>query len=255
MTLKIGVKGVKRKILAAVCGSAPTKFVDGKDAAAWFYTPDLSGVPKLFDYKAGGLAHSMAETTLDCIFAGGELVMVGEAFGPHEGQGNDSRDRHFILRFDPLTEKELWLVASIGLGAQSGATAVAVDDQGQILTAGYRCADDCDPIGMLQVHDADGLVWHADIGVWPSKGYVARDLVWSPAGYAVLASGGSPGSEKAFIVRAYAPGEQVLPLWTYTRADADVFHLAQTIVIGTFGQVWAGGFGASGYPAVAQIAG
>ncbi|MCB9565635.1 MAG: hypothetical protein H6710_00135 [Myxococcales bacterium] len=259
--LRIGNPGEEAVALAldgekvAVCGSVPTEFIDGKDAAVWIYTPDLPGPPKIFDYQVGMYGHWSGETVRDCIFAGDELVLVGDALGKHEGQLEKARNRHFILRYNQLTQEERWLVASIGLGAQSGATAVAVDDQGQVLTAGYRCADDCDPMGMLQIHDADGLVWHADIGAWPNKGYAARDLVWSPAGYAVLASGGSQGSEDAFMVRAYAPGEQVAPLWTYTRADADLVHLAQTLVIGTFGEIWAAGFGASGYPAVAQIAG
>ncbi|MCB9706931.1 MAG: hypothetical protein H6711_34115 [Myxococcales bacterium] len=239
----------------AVCGSAPTGNFDEKDAAAWIYAPDLTEPPKRFDYRPGGLSHVFAETTRDCVFAGDELVMVGEVFGQHDLKKSETRDRHFILRVGVQAGDDAWLVASSSLGVQSGATAVAIDDEGRVLTAGYRCDDDCDPMGMLQVHDTEALVWHADIGAWPTKGHVARELAWSPAGYAVLASGGPSGSEAAFMVRAYAPIKQVAPLWTYTRDDANLVHLAQTLVIGPFGEIWAGGFGESGYPAIAQIAG
>ena len=240
----------------AVCGSVPTVGVDGKDAAAWLHSPGRLPDSWSLDYASGGLEkHQFGETVRDCTFAGDELVMVGEVFGPHEGDKQDPRDRHFIARFDLSTKKEEWLVASSGLGLQSAATAVAVDDQGRVLTAGYRCSDACEPMGMLEVHDRDELLWHADIGAWPSKGSAARELLWSPAGYALLASGGPWGSEAAFMIRAYAPLKEVAPLWTYVREDVDAVHLALTIALGPYGEIWAGGSGESGHPAIAQIGG
>ncbi|MCB9705152.1 MAG: hypothetical protein H6711_24960 [Myxococcales bacterium] len=259
--LRLGSQGEEAAALAlhddgvAVCGSAPTVGIDGKDAAAWLYRPGQNPMSWSFDYQGANEEHMFRETVRDCAFAGDELVMVGEVFGYHQDDKNVPWDRHFIYRFNPLTKGEKWLVASPSLGMQSGATAVAVDDVGRVLSAGYRCNEPCEPTGMLEVHDIEGLTWHADIGTWPTKGYAARELLWSPAGYALLASGGPLGSEAAFVVRAYAPLKQTTPLWSYVREDANAVHMALTLAIGSFGEIWAGGFGATGYPAVAQIAG
>jgi hypothetical protein len=76
----------------------------------------------------------------------------------------------------------------------------------------------------------------------------------SPAGYVVIASGGLKESDSAFTIQAFAPGESE-PLWVYSREDADLLHLALSLAIGPFGEVYAGGFGANGYPAVAYIFG
>lgn len=41
----------------------------------------------------------------------------------------------------------------------------------------------------------------------------------------------------------------------YVRADGGVLHLALALAIGKYGEVYAGGFGENGYPAVAYIGG
>ncbi|MBK8261264.1 MAG: hypothetical protein IPK80_07960 [Nannocystis sp.] len=45
------------------------------------------------------------------------------------------------------------------------------------------------------------------------------------------------------------------PLWTYSREDNKNFHMAIAVAIGAFGEVYAGGLGNNGYPAVAHIGG
>jgi hypothetical protein len=96
-------------------------------------------------------------------------------------------------------------------------------------------------------------VWQTSLGPFPTKSFAVQDLAWSPAGYAVVATGGGAGNEAAFTVRAFAkPGGA---LWTFTRKDLQVLHLALALAIGNYGEVYAGGLGANGYPAVAFIAG
>ncbi len=107
----------------------------------------------------------------------------------------------------------------------------------------------------LRVHDPKGGPgWYAPIGEMKSLAYGPHDLAWSPAGYAVVASGGAKGDESTFWVRAFAPGSGT-PLWTFSRKDNQLFHMAFAVAIGAFGEVYAGGLGANNYPAVAYIAG
>ena len=98
------------------------------------------------------------------------------------------------------------------------------------------------------------LDWYAAIGPLKSLAYGPHDLTWSPAGYAIVAVGGGKGDEATFSVRAYKPGGGV-PLWTFSRKDNQLFHMAFAVAVGPFGQVYAGGLGANSYPAVAYIAG
>ena len=76
---------------------------------------------------------------------------------------------------------------------------------------------------------------------WPSR---------SPAGYAVIATGGLKGKESAFTVRACSTAQEEA-LWTFTRKDLQVLHCALALALGKYG----GGDGANGYPAIAYIAG
>jgi len=78
--------------------------------------------------------------------------------------------------------------------------------------------------------------------------------VWSPAGYAMVATGGTQGNEPAFTVRAFTP-TKVAPVWTFTRKDDQALHLALALALGPYAEVYAGGLGANGYPAVAYIGG
>ena len=71
---------------------------------------------------------------------------------------------------------------------------------------------------------------------------------------AVVALGGLKGDEDSFSVRAHAPFK-VAPLWTFTRNDNQLFQMAFAVAVGAYGEVYAGGFGSNGYPAVAYING
>ncbi len=249
--------GVHASGMVAVCGSVPTQAQDGKDAVTWLFRPNLPGESRIFDYKPEGVVpHWFAETTRDCAFSGDKLVMVGEAFGKHSINDQEpARDRHFILNFDTNTKSENWTVDGGELWSQSGATTIVVDDQGRYFTGGYVCGDTCTPIAELRAYDPGGTVlWKSQIGEIPAKTWGPHDLVWSPAGYVIIALGGTKGDEIAFSVRAYSTA-QVDPLWTYSRKDNQFFHMAFALAVGPFGEVYAGGFGMNGYPAVAYVAG
>jgi hypothetical protein len=65
-----------------------------------------------------------------------------------------------------------------------------------------------------------------------------------------VATGGLKGNESAFTVRAFA-SSQVGPLWTFEHKDLQALQLALALAIGRDGEVYAGGLGANGSPAVA----
>jgi hypothetical protein len=250
--------GVHPSGLVAVCGAAPSGHPDAWDAAAWIYRPNQFGEARIFDYvpeEEEPKPHRFTEIARDCALAGDTLVMVGEANGRHEKFLQIKRDRHFTLEFDVITKAHKWKVGGIEGDAQTGGRALTIDDQGRYITAGFICGDDCAPKATLRVHDPKGGDdWFAPVGDLPSLSYGPHDIAWSPAGYAVVVMGGAKGDEGAFWVRAFKPGSAA-PLWTYSREDNKNFHMAIAVAIGAFGEVYAGGLGNSGYPAVAYIGG
>lgn len=236
----------------AVCGYAPSPWMDD-DARAWIFRPNLPGETLTFDYTPQQ-AHWFYERTRDCVYTDNSLALVGEMYGKH-GDDTKSRDRLFILTFDGESQDEAWTVAPAGVKTQSGAQAVDADEDGRLVIAGYTCDDLCQPEGDLRIYGTrDELAWQTSLGTFPTKQLGTRDLAWSPAGYAVVATGGMKGNETAFTVRAFAPS-QIEPVWTFARKDAQVLHLALALAIGSYGEVYAGGLGANGYPAVAYIGG
>ena len=127
-----------------------------------------------------------------------------------------------------------------------------MDDCGQ---KQRTCDDACQPEADLRIYDDQGdQGWPLSLGTFPTKQFAVQDLAWSPAGYAVVATGGLQGNETAFTVRAFAP-DSALPLWTFARKDSQVLHLTLALALGAYGEVYAGGLGANGYPAVAYIGG
>lgn len=261
--VKDGEKGESAVALAlhpsgavAVCGFAPTIAAD-VDAMVHVFAPnDAEGKPLKFDYRAPPdyLAHWFEERPRDCVYTGDTLALVGEAYGRHLLE-LVKRERLFVLRVDPGTGDASWMVAPPGVRVQSGAQAVDVDEQGRVVVAGYTCDDVCAPEGELRMYDADDtLIWQVSLGAFQSKTFAVKDVAWSPAGYAVVATGGLKGAEGAFTVQAFAQ-KQVPPLWAYTHKDIMALDLALALAIGRYGEVYAGGVGVNSYPAVAYIGG
>lgn len=258
-SIGLGTKGETAVALAAhpsgmvaACGYAPSPALDD-DAMTWIFRPGLPGETRVFDYRPPDKgAHTFLDHPRDCVFAGDILALVGETFGKH-GQEKTPRDRLFILRTDKDAPTAEWEVAPPGIKMQSGAQAVDVDALGRLVVGGYMCDDDCEPEGLLRIYDGQGNpTW--SLGMFPTKQWAVHDLAWSPAGYAVVATGGTQGSEAAFTVRAFKQWT-LEPVWTFARQDNGVLHSALALAIGAYGEIYAGGFGANGYPAVAYIGG
>jgi len=258
----LGAKGETAVALArhssgavAVCGHAPSPWMDD-DAMAWIFRPNLPGETLVLDYVPPNknTAHLFSERTRDCVYTGDALALVGEMHGPHNDD-NKLRDRLFILDLDGEIQVEAWTVAPAGAKTQSGAQAVAADEDGRLVVAGYTCDDVCQPESDLRIYDTRGdLAWQTSLGSFPTKQFGTRDLAWSPAGYAVVATGGMKGNETAFTVRAFAPSK-IEPVWTFMRKDSQVLHLAEALAVGHHGEIYAGGLGANSFPAVAYIGG
>lgn len=189
---------------------------------------------------------------LGLVGASDTLVLAGEAVGKFEE--DTKRERLMLARLDMVSKWVDWTVAPIGAKTtQSGAQALTIDDQGRFVVVGYVCGDDCEPEGEMRIYDPKGgLVWLASLGAFPTKELTGRDIAWNPAGFAVVATGGTKGKEAAFVVRAFAPFKYDA-LWTYTHQDNQALQFVNTLAIGRSGESYAGGFGANGYPAVAYI--
>jgi hypothetical protein len=89
----IGVVGdtalalASRPGLVAVCGAKPVATKDKRDALAVLLRPNQPPEERLFD-RVVKEPHRLAETARDCMFAGDNLdtlVLVGEAYGDHDG--------------------------------------------------------------------------------------------------------------------------------------------------------------------------
>jgi hypothetical protein len=242
--------------LVAVCGTVLTGESDEVDAMAHFFRPNIpGGEPWVGDYQSADKPqpHQFAERTQDCVFVGDTLSLVGAVVGKHDLE-LENRDRLFVARLDIKTKASTWTVDTPKVTTQSGAQNVDVDETGRLVVGGYTCNDDCQPEGDVRIYDARGdLVWQVSLGTFPTKEFAVQDLAWSPAGYAVVATGGMKGDEVAFTVRAYAPS-QVAALWTFTHKDPQVLQVALALALGRYAEVYAGGFGLNGYPAVALIA-
>lgn len=232
----------------AACGFGEASAVD-EDAVAWIFPPHLPGVARAFDYLPNNAEpHVFSERTRDCLFVGDTLVLVGEAHGKH-GNEDEPRDRLFIVRADVDAQSATWHVAPPIDKAQSGGQAAAVDDQGRLMIGAFVCDDTCQPEGELRIYDdADSLVYLAPLGNFSTTDFAVRDLAWSPAGYAVVVTGGLKGNDSAFTVRGFDP-MKIEPVWTFARKDGGLFHTALVVALGKLGEVFAGGIGETSFPA------
>lgn len=172
-------------------------------------------------------------------------MVVGDAFGPHFKDG-PKRSRRFALTFQVTgVEEPEWSVPDGGFATQSFADAVDVGDDGELVVVGSICDDVCD--------ERENWLWWGEsgttLGVVPGD-YFKPDVRMSPAGYAVVATAGEGSELWAFTVRAFHPDASLA--WSYKRKDPPQIHLARAVFVGPFGEVWVGGWGANGYPAVAS---
>ncbi|MBL9100881.1 MAG: hypothetical protein JNL82_07980 [Myxococcales bacterium] len=243
--------------LVAVCGAKPVATTDKLDALAVLLRPGQQPEERLFDY-VNPKKHWFAETARDCMFAdaGDTLVLVGEARGNHDG-GNFPvlRDRRMVIKHNVAVDDPEWYVGGPGPGVQSRLHAVDVDDQGRYHTVGYTCLDVCEPDGEVRVYSPDGeLESQVPMGPLGSAWFGPHDIAWSPAGYAVVAFAELQGQSTVFKVQAFAPNIYE-PLWTFTPIDKQGIQIAFAVAVGLFGEVYAGGIGATNHPAFVVIGG
>ncbi len=239
---------------AAVCGTTPTKKIDVSDAAAWIFNLNAPGSTHTFDYQPIKGDHTFRETPRDCVFSSSTLVLIGEIRGQHD-IGNPNApllDRLFILEYDAKTTH--WTVDGAPKDlTQSAGTSITIDDKGRYITGGYHCGLKCTPTAELRRFAPGGTQqWQLDLAPPLTA---PRRLAWSPAGYVVLVSSVTTGPWTAdYYIQAWKPG-QYPALWSYEKNVAPPIHIALTVAIGAFGQVYTGGIGSFNYPAVAFLHG
>ena len=263
---KIGIGAVGDTALAlaarpdvvAVCGSRAVATEDKLDALAVLLRPGQLAEARVFDYKTPGddTPHKFAETARDCAFAGDgdKLVLVGEAYGKHDGDPLPRRDRLTVIESDLAADDPAWTVAGLDQGVQTRAFALDLDDQGRYLLAGYTCFDACEPVGEVRVYEPGGkLVAYNSLGPLGSAWFGPHDIAWSPAGYAVVALGELQDQSFVFKVQAVVPGVP-LPKWTYFPSKQQGLALALAVAVGPYGEVYAGGIGDADHPSFARIA-
>jgi hypothetical protein len=253
-----GIAGATGRALArekdgervAVCGTYPTQAPDITDAAVWFFQQGKPGLNRQFDHvPADEKVHSMRETPFDCAFVGSDLVLAGEARGKHPGE-EVVRRRHFLLEYGSGWPDGHYSVAGPDKGIESGASALAIDGDGNSITAGYRCGDPCDEVPELRAFAPGGQqIGHTTL---PSNLLTPLDLAYSPADYVVLTTGTAP-DPSLFVVQAWRVGEKTA-VWPYEHKGAPSSEVGTAVTIGPFGQVYAGGISAAGYPAIVFIA-
>ena len=243
--------------LVAVCGAKPVASPDKRDALAVLLRPNQQAEELLFDYGVDQEFDKYAETVRDCMFAGTKLVLVGEVNGLHDGPDFlFKRDRRMVIEHDVSGDvSPKWTVGGPGPGVQSRILAVDVDDQGRYHTVGYTCLDACEPEGEVRVHLPGGeLESQVSMGPLGSDWFGPHDIAWSPAGYAVVALAEQQGQSTVFKVQAFAPNVYE-PLWTFTPSDKQGIQIAFAVAVGPFGEVYAGGIGATNHPAFAVCGG
>ncbi|MCY0992719.1 hypothetical protein OV203_36605 [Nannocystis sp. ILAH1] len=236
----------------AVCGNRPDG--DLVRAAVWLFTPGEPGKNLSYDYVPENEFPDpigFGETPNDCAFLAHHLLVTGEVKGQHD-QDSVTRSRHFLLDVDADGENPEWRIAPQDSGSQSGGRVLTLDPGGRAISAGYACGDQCEHLAELRMFTASSdQVWQRSLDPLLAD---PRALAWHPAGYVVFvaARDGQQGST-SFFAEAWFP-LQAAPVWSYAHQDALAIHTPTSLAIGPYGQIYAGGTTAGGYPAVAVIA-
>lgn len=243
-----------REDVVAVCGARKVATLDKYDALAVMLPDRGQAQTRVFDYVKNGV-HLFGETVRDCTFAGDRLVLVGEASGKHDNQG-ETRDRLLVIESDVAAAGETtWTVAGLAEGVQSRGTALDLDGAGRYVVTGYTCLDVCDPTGELRIYEPGGeLTSVTSLGQLGSPWFGPHAVAWSPAGYAVVALGELQDQQFVFKVQAFVPNVPA-PLWTFLPTDKQGLQLALAVAVGPYGEVYAGGIAADDHPVFVRIGG
>lgn len=244
---------------AAVCGKTPGLL--DTDAAAWMFSYKGGSSALAFDYTPVGAVdkHRLSEAARDCVFAGDTLALVGEVYGKHDPNNMVGAylNRLFLLEYDVPSQIAKWTVDGDpkDMTLESGSRAIALDPKGGYFVGGHSCPDKCGAMlpDLRRYAPGGGApTWSIELAPQLAP---ARALAWHPGGYLVFVSMKADAQwESAFFVQAWQP-PQYPALWSYDKKVAPTMHEATSIVIGPFGQVYTGGRGSDGFPAVAFIYG
>ncbi|MFZ6178390.1 hypothetical protein [Nannocystis pusilla] len=237
---------------AAVCGTKPDD--DLVRGTVWLFAPGQSGKVLSYDYLPENEFPDpigFSELPNDCAFVGEHLLVTGEVKGQHD-QDSVTRARHFLLDIDGAGQNPEWTLVPQDGSTQSGGRVLAIDAGGRAMTGGYHCDDQCEPNGELLLFSANGdLAWRRSLDPLLAA---PRALVWHPAGYVVFAAARDGAQDStSFFAQAWFP-LKAQSVWSYDHQDGLAIHTPTSLAIGPYGQIYAGGMTAGGYPAVALIA-
>lgn len=236
----------------AVCGNRPDG--DLVRAAVWLFAPGEPGKNLSYDYVPENEFPDpigFSETPNDCAFFAHHLLVTGEVKGRHD-QDNVARTRQFLLDVDAAGENPEWRIAPKDSGSQSGGRVLAIDAGGRAMTGGYACGDQCEHLAEVRMFTASGdQVWQRSLDPLLAD---PRAIAWHPAGYFVFVAARDGAQDStSFFAQAWFP-LQAQSVWSYDHQDALAIHTPTSLTIGPYGQIYAGGMTAGGYPAVAFIA-
>ena len=224
-----------------LCGTKPA--VTGLDA--WTRLIPAAGVPwtKAWDYlnPKEPKPNKFDERTGDCALVGDRVVVVGEAWGPHDDQNViDFQARSFVLEIDFSADLLTALVNSAEIAWHSGHVAVAPRGEDHYVTAGYRCLAKITPC----LDTTATLSWFSvgaaeDHRQNETNARRFFDVSLSSAGYAVVAGQRiAPG--QGFLVQAW-PDAGLSPVLDYT-SDKTKVQLANGVAVDSLGFIYAGGY-------------
>lgn len=226
-----------------LCGTWPGA---GDDEDAWVrYQPvGNEGWTVPWDYvnPLDPETHKFSERTQDCAFVHDRIVVVGDAWGPHEKHNNvpDELSRGFVVEFGLAGTELASIVNPSTLAWHSSNRAVAPDDDGGYVVAGHNCAAMVTPCP-----NTEGVLRWFSVGATQVQMQAVTatryvyDVTHSPAGYAVLAAQATKG-EQGFLVQGWSRGT-FEPLLEY-KAIKTKFQVATSIAVDRFGFIIAGGY-------------
>ncbi|MBZ5714888.1 hypothetical protein [Nannocystis pusilla] len=225
-----------------LCGTWPATQADDD---AWVRLQRAVGEPWTvpWDYRSPfepDKEHQFSERTRDCAFVEDRIVVVGEAWGAHQQGNQEGQNRGFSVEFS-FSAMTLAEVVNPGTPAwHSGHLAVAADELGGYVTAGYNCGAMITPCNDTR----GGLRWFAlgatevDMKAMPEARRV-MDVARSPSGYVVAAAEGLQADE-GFIVQGWFSGATD-PVVNYTGAKTKL-QVATGIAADPVGFILAGGY-------------
>ena len=188
-------------------------------------------------------AHKFSEQTQDCAFVEDRLVVVGEAWGPHE-QANmvpEPQNRGFALELS-FAGAKLGEVVNLAAGAwHSGHLALAPDGEGGYVAVGYNCAAMVTPCNNTQ----GALRWFSlgaieDKTQLVAKARILYDVERSPAGYAVVAAKALQ-ADQGFLVQGWTRSDDFAPVLEYQGTKTKL-QVATGIAADPVGFIFAGGY-------------